>query len=59
MQRMEPSTQRLHCDKRFPKKKVKRMEKEQTNRDLKPKDDQSEVENVQGEDSSSSEKETV
>ena len=59
MQRMEPSTQRLHCDKRSPKKKVKRMEKEQTNRDLKPKDDQSEVENVQGEDSSSSEKETV
>ena len=52
MQRMEMSTQKLHCDKRSPKEKVKRGKKEQTNRDLKPKDEQFE------EDSSSSERET-
>ncbi len=58
MQRMEISTQKLHCEKRSPGKKVKRGKKElPNNRNLKPEDEHSK-ENVQGGDSSSSEKET-
>ncbi len=61
MQRMEFSTQKLQGDieaSKKAKKKVKRKKEKPINRDLKTKDEQSEDRNIQGEGSSSSEKET-